>query len=115
MGWGRKHATVDYVFKYEISRLYEYHCLVMYECGRRGIKVDIDWFLRTYRGKKLGVRSLTEVGIYVHHREDTIYPEHDDRYLYECVFNLKRKGVQLVNGPTLEEIILELESRGVQS
>lgn len=88
---------------------------VMFECGSRGIYVDTNWFLRTYRGKKLGVRSLTEVGTYVHYQGDTIYPEHDDRYLLECVLNLKRKGAQLVNGLTLEEIILELESRGVQS
>ena len=115
MGWGRKHSVVDYVFRYEIGRLYEYHNLVMFECCRRGIYVDTNWFLRTYRGKKLGVRSLTEVGTYVHHQGDIIYPEHDDRYLLECVLNLKRKGAQLVNGLTLEEIILELESRGVQS
>ena len=75
MGWGRKHSVVDYVFSYEIGRLYEYHNLVMFECCRRGIYVDTNWFLRTYRGKKLGVRSLTEVGTYVHYQGEIIYPD----------------------------------------
>jgi uncharacterized protein (TIGR02328 family) len=25
MGWGRKHSTADYVFKYEVHRLFYYH------------------------------------------------------------------------------------------
>lgn len=116
LGWGRRHATVDYVFGYDLSRLYEYHCLVMKECLNRSFEVNANWYNRTYRGERIGNVSLSEVGTYVYNlRERTIYPEHDDRYLLECAENLRRKGAELVNGLTLEEIFLELWSRGVQS
>ena len=35
-GWGKKHATVDYVFKYHPYQLYMFHQLVMAEMKRRG-------------------------------------------------------------------------------
>lgn len=117
LGWGRKHATVDYVFRYSLSRLYEYHCLVMDECLNRSFEVNANWYNRTYRGERIGNVSLSEVGTYVYNslRGIPIYPEHDDQYLLECAENLRRKGARLVNGLTLEELFLELESRGVQS
>lgn len=39
-GWGRKHATVDYVFTYRPDYLVVYHHLVMDEMERRGYKPD---------------------------------------------------------------------------
>ena len=42
-GWGRKHATVDYVFTHSPYRLYAYHCLIMEEMARRGYKVSPEW------------------------------------------------------------------------
>ena len=116
LGWGRKHNVVDYVFRYEIGRLHQYHLEVMKECVHRNFEIDPKWYLRTYRGKKIGTVSLSDVGIYVwdSSKDSTIYPEHDDRYLLECLLNLKAKGAQLVNGATIEEFLLELESKGVQ-
>ena len=35
-GWGKPHATVNYVFKYSPSMLYQFHLLVMKEMGQRG-------------------------------------------------------------------------------
>ena len=32
-GWGKKHATVDYVFSYSPYVLYQYHTLIMDECA----------------------------------------------------------------------------------
>ena len=39
-GWGRKHATVDYVFANEPERLVAYHVLVMDEMRKRGYNPD---------------------------------------------------------------------------
>ena len=112
-GWGRKHATVDYVFKYTLSHLYEYHLEVMREIAKRlddrRFNVDGFWYGRTYRGKNLPKAALTEVGIYVYHRNGMIYPEHDDRYLKECLLNLKSKGAELVNGKTIDEMLIKLD------
>ena len=115
-GWGRKHATVDYVFKYDLAHLYAYHCIVMHEIGRRSRDFNIDgnWYGRTYRGKNLPLASLTEVGIYLYHAGELIYAEHDDRYLKECLLNLRSKGAELVNGKTIDEMLLELDLKDVR-
>ena len=34
-GWGKKHATVDYVFTYSPYVLYQYHTLIMDEMEHR--------------------------------------------------------------------------------
>ncbi len=38
-GWGKKHATVDYVFSYSPYVLYQYHTLIMDEMERRRYNV----------------------------------------------------------------------------
>ncbi len=117
-GWGKKHATVDYVFKYDLGHLYIYHMIVMTEMSKRGYLADSDWFDRTYRGKHLQKSLLAEVGSYVAHIKDnvysffaldTVYKEHDDNYLKECLLNLKSKGAELVNGKTVDEMLIELD------
>ena len=116
-GWGRKHATVDYVFKYDLAHLYAYHLIVMHEIishRSRDFKIDGNWFRRTYRGKNLPAASLTEVGIFVDNGNKLIYAEHDDRYLKECLLNLKSKGAELVNGKTIEEMLIELDLKGIK-
>ena len=50
-GWGKKHATVNYVFDYSPYRLYAYHRLIMEEMTARGYKVSPEWWESTYRGK----------------------------------------------------------------
>lgn len=109
-GWGRKHATVDYVFKYDLAHLYEYHCLVMNELFKRNRNINIDgkWFARTYRGKNLPIASLSEVGIYTW-TGNLIYAEHNDSYLRECLLNLKSKNAELVNGKTIDEMLIDLD------
>jgi len=121
-GWNRKHSTVDYVFKYDLSHLYEYHVIVMGEMLRRNYMVDPEWYNRTYRGQKLPKSSLSEVGIFVAKIEElnsklclcTIYPEHDDRYLQECLLNLKSKGAELINGKTIEEMLVKLDLKNIE-
>ena len=115
-GWGRKHSTVDYVFKYEPARLYNFHLIVMREMSNRGWTPNGWWYNRLYRGESLPMySSVLESGIYNFKCSDgCIFPEHDDRYLLECLMNLKTKGVELVNGSSIEEMLLELQSVGVQ-
>ena len=43
-GWGKKHATVNYVFDYSPYRLYAYHRLIMKEMTARGYKVSPEWW-----------------------------------------------------------------------
>ncbi len=49
-GWGKKHATVDYVFTHSPYKLYQFHLLVMTEMQVRGYHPDPKWFDPTYRG-----------------------------------------------------------------
>jgi uncharacterized protein (TIGR02328 family) len=75
-GWGRKHSTVDYVFRYPRCVLELYHVKVMVEMERRGYKPNKKWYL---------------VSNYTYSRNN--YPEHNDTYLDECIENLKNKGI----------------------
>ena len=59
-GWGKKHATVNYVFDYSPYRLYAYHRLIMEEMTARGYKVSPEWWEPTYRGKTCPAYSELE-------------------------------------------------------
>lgn len=96
-GWGKKHSVVDYVFKYHHYYLVAYHHLVMNEMKKRGYNVDKIWYLDSHRGKNIpchihtcstAVRCTVENG-------QIIYPEHNDKYLQECLNNLKDKGIEI--------------------
>lgn len=112
-GWGKKHATVDYVFKHDLAHLYQYHLRVMNEMIVRNYVIDWFWYKRTYRGKNLPDALLSEVGIFVAGRDELVYPEHDNNYLKECLLNLKSKGATLVNGKTIDEMLIELDLKVV--
>lgn len=109
--WGKKHSVVDYVFKYDLAHLYQYHLEVICEMARRNFKLhDYSWMRRTWRGKELGDVSLVDVGTYVFcPDEDVIYKEHDNKYLRECLLNLKAKGAELKNGITIDEWLIKLD------
>ena len=121
-GWGRKHATVDYVFIYSPNKLVAYHLLVMREMNRRGYNPDRIWTFANYRGKTLGyddnfadiygtnleygfaiskdweppVYTVDSNIIYpMDFFEYIIYPEHNEKYLKECLDNLKSKGIEI--------------------
>lgn len=89
-GWNRKHATVNYVFEHPYATLYNYHCLVMDEMHQREFKVTSEWWFPTWRGKNIGhdYSDFTRWG----GDDDSIYQEHDDAYLDECLELLKAKG-----------------------
>lgn len=91
-GWGRKHATVDYVFTHSPLMLVSYHYKVMVEMQKRGYSFDIKWANPFYRGRELGVDG-TFLGHNASIDTSESYPEHDPAYLRECLRNLARKGV----------------------
>lgn len=90
-GWGKKHATVDYVFKYSPYKLFQYHELVMQEMIARGYTPNQNWFNPLYRGTKTSAYStLATVTL-----TTPIYPEHNADYYTECITNLLGKGIKL--------------------
>ncbi|WP_137663655.1 TIGR02328 family protein [Enterococcus hulanensis] len=90
-GWGKKHATVDYVFTHPYYKLFQFHLLVMREMERRGYTPDPLWYNPLYRGKMLPPLKVNEPLPVTH----PLYPEHNDAYLEECLTNLAQKGVYL--------------------
>lgn len=91
-GWGKKHATVDYVFRHPPYKLYLYHMKIIKEMKRRGYQNDPLWEDPYYRGKVSEPHTDKTLD-----KEDTdaIYPEHDEEYLEECINNLREKGIDL--------------------
>ena len=90
-GWGKPHATVNYVFQYSPYKLYQYHQQVIEEMLNRGYQPDLVWTNPCYRGQSLPPHANLEVVLLT----SPIYPEHDQRYLNECLANLKAKGIYL--------------------
>jgi uncharacterized protein (TIGR02328 family) len=91
-GWGRKHATVDYVFTHPYMDLFNYHHLIMFEGVTRGsFEPAEEWELPSYRGKQLGYDDYS-IGRARTYPTGLIYHEHNDDYLRECLDNLHRKG-----------------------
>ncbi|WP_235859459.1 TIGR02328 family protein, partial [Schleiferilactobacillus harbinensis] len=43
-GWGRRHATVDYVFRHSPFKLFQFHRLVLNEMVRRGYRPNKCWY-----------------------------------------------------------------------
>lgn len=90
-GWGKKHATVDYVFTHPYYKLFQFHLLVMEEMERRGYTPDPLWYDPLYRGKMLPPMKVNEPLPVTY----PLYLEHNDAYLEECLTNLAQKGVYL--------------------
>lgn len=92
-GWGRPHATVNYVFKHNVSMLCSYHTKVMLEMYKRGYHYDEHWFLMTYRGNNCQpFNRMTLISSYGMLQEELNYPEHNEFYLIQCLLNLLSKG-----------------------
>lgn len=100
-GWGRKHATVDYVFDHDPSWLVAYHRLVMDEMERRGYHPDRTWDDPCWRGSVLKLDTgfadpdfVDDQYCYATHKGGIVYPEHNDAYLRECIELLRSKGAE---------------------
>jgi len=97
-GWGKKHSIVDYVFKQPYLMLVAYHMRVMSEMERRGYQVDPEWKEYNYRGKDLKYDNYNGediASLQVYLKRPIIYKEHDDKYLQECLDNLKQKKIHV--------------------
>lgn len=97
-GWGRKHSVVDYVFTYDPAYLIAYHYLIMDEMEKRGYHPDEIWKKGSYRGKTLGYQDNWYNQGLLDHKYGLnciIYPEHNNKYLQECLNNLHNKGIDL--------------------
>lgn len=81
-GWGRKHAPVDYVFRYSWEHLYTYHQKVIQDMEHRGYKPNPVWKQYHYRGRFCG--SLPPDMVYRSRRLPG-YPEHTPAYLHKCI------------------------------
>ncbi|WP_062309404.1 TIGR02328 family protein [Alicyclobacillus sendaiensis] len=92
LGWNRPHATVNYVFQHPYEYLVQYHRLVTEEMERRGYHVDPAWWDPRYRGRRA---PLADIDPSRYAESSPIYPEHDDRYLADCLENLRAKGILL--------------------
>ncbi|WP_226035800.1 TIGR02328 family protein [Aquibacillus saliphilus] len=96
-GWGKPHATVNYVFSHSPFKLFAYHQIIMNEMSARGYRVNELWLNPTYRGASC--EPYRQEFYYDNHKEmnqEVIYSEHDNAYLEECLNNLKEKGI-LIN------------------
>jgi uncharacterized protein (TIGR02328 family) len=95
-GWLKPHSTINYIFKYSPARLYKYHLLIMKEMERRGYTIhNKQWYDMTYRGLK-----TTPWDDYIYYEfalipDGIIYPEHNEKYIEECVSNLEGKGIKI--------------------
>lgn len=98
-GWGKPHATVNYVFDHPRSWLAAYHRKVLLEMIRRGYKPDLMWMSLFHRGKHCIADELTKedyiAAVVKMKKNSFVYPEHNDEYLKECLDNLAGKGIVL--------------------
>lgn len=100
-GWGKPHATVNYVFKHHPVLLALYHVQVMQEMIFRQYNVCKSWFDLTYRGKNCTPYVFDDswyniqMTIVFNPIKQPIYHEYDDAYLRECLENLRNKGIIL--------------------
>lgn len=97
LGWGKPHATVNYVFEHPRTWLWAYHRKIMIEMIRRGYKPDLNWLHMGYRGRSCPFDTAISNAEYdsaiERMGEHKVYPEHNERYLNECLENLARKGI----------------------
>lgn len=99
-GWGKKHATVDYVFLHPYEILYNYHMKTISEMKKRGYNVDENWLKPKYRGKNCEQKE----SILENQQKGICYEEHNREYLYECIINLKNKNTIPFNHNNWNEI-----------
>lgn len=100
-GWGRNHATVNYVFEDDPSCLFAYHVVVMNEMEKRGYKPDPVWRNPFWRGTSIGEDEqfadpdmCDDMTTYIYKKHGLVYDAHNDEYLRECVELLRSKGAE---------------------
>ena len=77
------HGLVNYIKKYPTALFYWYTYEVAAEMERRGIN-----FQRKY------LEEIEEFCVRCPMNDEMVYPEHNERYLRECLYNLEEKAMR---------------------
>lgn len=77
-----KHRLVSYVMKYDKEMFLCYVRLVIEELNKRKIKYNINLFNELFDFCYSGINTALFIP----------YPEHNDRYLRQCYYNLQEKA-----------------------
>lgn len=94
-----KHRLVSYVMKRGVNVFYQYFDNVKSEMDNRGIKYQAKFVQEFINfGKK---DPFIFLAVSVH------YPEHDDRYLKQCLYNLQEKSDRGIITPQEWQLIYD--------
>lgn len=101
-GWGRKHRIVNYVFQYDESYLLAFTMKVYNEMIQRGYHPKITKIKEALKRRGLSNQRIQEIitSTTRFHHTKTIFQEHNEKYLKECIKNLKRKGIEITENHT---------------
>lgn len=84
-----KHGLVKYANNYDIEYLLDLFMKTLDEFEKRKIKHRVSYDLEIYQ---IGAsKCKLKIGRWKFIRTGQIYPEHNDRYLKQCYFNLQEK------------------------
>ena len=96
-GWGRKHATVDYVFLYPEEYLVAFSMYVFKDMIRRGYhpnhEVIFNSLLKRHTSQE--VIDICQKAEQLIQDNSKLFYEHNDNYMQECLDNLKSKGITI--------------------
>ena len=86
-----KNRLISYVMKYEGAKFYFYTDKVATEMERRNIKFQYKYLEEIYNFCYDLTDNIIKNKEYKTVSDITNYPEHNDRYLNQCCFNLQEK------------------------
>ena len=82
-----KHRLVSYVMDYDKSYFYKYFINIAYELEHRNINFNINFIKEMQDFCHTNIADIK----YKYNNQDLIYPEHNNRYLKQCYYNLQEK------------------------
>ena len=85
-----KHRLVSYVTDYDKAYFYKYFVNIAYEMDNRKIKFNVNFLKEMQDFTHTNIADLK----YKYRDNKLIYPEHNDRYLRECLYNLEEKATR---------------------
>ena len=80
-----KHRLVSYVMNYDKTLFVKYVANVCDEMNKRKIKWKVDYYIEIINFCKREDNTLPK------YEKISYYPEHNDRYLRQCYYNLQEK------------------------
>lgn len=110
-----RHRGVEYVFDHPWMWLAVYHLrAVDILRGRFPGNINyIPWLTYNYAGPSEGYLEPDDrlwQAVYAERGElETVYPEHNQSYLKECLLDMKARKIELTGGKSVAEFMLETE------